>query len=186
VPSLTEGTTGELAVLTVEHLGRPGDQDVRLMEVRIEFTTVDGVPLTGAQIDGLFERVFLYRTQSPVGDLAPVFDPDEPGAVVLDATNGSTLSLIPPPVNTVQSSTVEYRIRADLEPDAAATLTEFRIRFDTEDDPIRAQDELGAELRSKPLLRTVYGFTVNSTFDPEIFSDGFESSDLSAWSESAN
>jgi hypothetical protein len=183
---LTEGTTGELAVLTVEHLGRPGDQDVRLMEVRIEFTTVDGVPLTGAQIDGLFERVFLYRTQSPAGDLAPVFDPDEPGAVVLDATNGSTLSLIPPPVNTVQSSTVEYRIRADLEPDAAATLTEFRIRFDTEDDPIRAQDELGAELRSQPMLGRVYGVTVNSSFDPEIFSDGFESSDLSAWSSSVN
>ena len=176
-----EGSLAFLGTLEIRHLGRPEDQPVEMRQFELDFRS-NLSDLTADQINGLFQRVWIERTDPGGGILAEVIDPNEPSPLVLDVVPEAGAELIDAPADELFPSVAHLEIHVELKPGAADVVSEFQIWFSDSSGQIVATDPFGIPLvRMEPIF-TSGSFSVNDSGNADlIFADGFEAGHTSAW-----
>lgn len=175
-----EGSTVTVASLRAHHYGAAGDLPVHLVALRLA-VTADGTPLSGAEMDQLFRRVWVERVDPP-GVMGELIDPTQPSPlhVPLDQGAGLEVLISPPPSGASPSAALHLMI--ELEPDAADTFSSFEITLGGDSDDAPATDSMSTPLHRRPVDDRAWSFTVIPAGDGPIFEDDFESGGLSQWS----
>jgi len=178
---VSEGEVATLAEIEAVHLGVAGDQSLRLLSIELHFAS-DGAPLSGSQIDQLFESIAVERVSGTTGTLVEVVDPaggsplrlpfaQTGGPEVLEATTAPNMG-----------SAAFLEVVATLEPDAADTVSSFDMRLEAGAAASPATDSMGTPLARIAADHVEWSFTVLDAIGGLPFEDGFESASTSAWS----
>lgn len=162
-------------------LGRVGDLSVGLTEIQLT-ATIGGTPMTGPQVDALFDRVWVTRADGTPAILGEVTGPDQASVITIPLDSGGNDSLLEAPTNSTTISVAALEIHAELEPDAADSIPDFELTVTTDFDAFPADDSLGTPLTRYPRGAFTWVFTVSQSQDSIIFADGFESGGTTSWS----
>jgi hypothetical protein len=174
-----EGTTAVLLSIDVTHLGLPGDQEIELKTVEVEVTSL-GLPLTGPQVDGLFQELWIRRADT--GDiLAYQLDPSTASPLVFTVVPNNDGERIQAPTSLGTPSSGAFTLSARLDSDAQDTLSAFELRFPgLSQSEIVIDDVQGTPLRQEAWSGAARFYTVGDAGEI-LFADGFESGDTTAW-----
>ncbi len=197
-PTIAEGV--ERAVLAVEafHRGRPAEEAMELSALSLLFEEETGgnpEPLTQEEFDDLVEAVRLYRDDGS-GSFVPELDELVGDFDALALTEGRALLELadgePALQHAPEETPATYFLALELTATAAAAGVSTVTVTHTPGVPCAVLDEAPQQASAAenaafdtPLLQEVSA-PVAATFDvleSEIFDDGFESGDTSAWDQ---
>jgi len=181
---IEEGTSGRVAEINVEHLGRNGDQGVDVIRVRLQVSSSSGAPLDPQLMDDIFSRVSLYRDDLVQGTVVEIVDPQKPNGIIeFEIGSASGLERVLAPTSPGSESIATFFLVFELEPDAAAFTDTLRLFFPPGDDVVAAEDQLGIPLEQLPLNIgfSVINVDITESGEPPLFADDFESGTTSAW-----
>ncbi|MCI0582770.1 MAG: VCBS repeat-containing protein, partial [Chloroflexi bacterium] len=199
--TIAEEVERALLAIDAEHRGRAGQEAMELTALSLFFeedTVGNPDPLTQDEFDDLFAAVRVYRDDGS-GTFVPGQDEAVGDFTSLTVTDGEVLLALaddePGLQHAPEETPATYFVTVELTPEAAAAGIRAVAVTHTPGVPNTLVSELPAQPSAAenaafdvPLLQEV-AFPVTATFDVlvgEIFSDGFESGDTSAWDQTVN
>jgi hypothetical protein len=192
---IVEGREGPVLALELHHRGRPGEAPAELSALSLLFEESAGDPLTQQQLDDLVAAVRLYRDDGS-GTLDPDLDAEVADFPAISVSDGHALLTLPDDVPELQldpaGAPATFFVAVELTPTAGEAGVPTLTVTHTPGVPCTVCDaNLPAEPSAAenadfdlPLSQEVSAPVASSfTVAPvDIFADGFESGDTSAWS----
>jgi len=176
------GESKEVFAFPVNHLGRAGDSELELTQLKVQFEDAEGTPLTTPEANNLFDRLEIFRDTNgnndwDGGDLEVL----EISGLALTASGEQTITFADGDSEVAVPATSERRffvVLTTTEDASSHPLIRFRLRLPEEQ--ILAEDavyDIG-------LHQSVDGYPVKTQImelTGPLFADGFETGDVSAW-----
>jgi hypothetical protein len=175
------GTFAKLGRTTVSHQGRFGDRAATVTQLSIRVTDQGGQLLSAGQLGGILDSLGLWRDDGDgvleldqdlqVASLDPLL-PTSGDIAVMVASNGGAEQIL-------AASTATFFVAGDVAANADQVLDTIILSITPDYDATTASDPDGAPLLLHLPLDLQQLVEIESG---EIFSDGFETGNTSAWS----
>lgn len=179
-------TLANRLTLSLRHRGRAGDADIEPASLELQLIDDASAPLTDAEADALLYGLYIFVDEDGSGDFDPATDSEVAAVETFTLTDGRMTVTLPDMHSTMWASptvpctlfvTIAFNSDAASQSPNALKVVHLAASFTVED---RDHD---LSMTLEPVTDVESGIARPVGFDA-IFSDGFESGNISAWSSS--